>query len=97
MTVILVVIAIYMASMLFIGYRAKKSVKSSADFFIGGSRFGNYEGLLPESEGRSYYECDIGTRGAASRGAQRLVYSNDGLVYYTADHYESFELLYGEP
>ena len=64
---------------------------------IGGSRFGNYEGLLPESEGRSYYECDIGTRGAASRGAQRLVYSNDGLVYYTADHYESFELLYGEP
>ena len=64
---------------------------------IGGSRFGNYEGLLPEAEGRSYQECDIDTVGASSRGAKRIVYSNDGLIYYTGDHYESFELLYGEP
>lgn len=64
---------------------------------IGGSRFGNYEGLLPEAEGRTYTECDIGTVGSSSRGAQRLVFSNDGLVYYTGDHYESFELLYGAP
>lgn len=64
---------------------------------IGGSRFGNYEGLLPEAEGRTYTECDIGTVGASSRGAQRVVFSNDGLIYYTGDHYESFELLYGEP
>lgn len=64
---------------------------------IGGSRFGNYEGLLPEAEGRSYQECDIDTVGARSRGAKRIVYSNDGLIYYTGDHYESFELLYGEP
>jgi len=63
---------------------------------IGGSRFGNYEGLLPEAEGRSYTECDIDTLGARSRGAKRIVFSNDGLVYYTEDHYESFELLYGE-
>ena len=64
---------------------------------IGGSRFGNYEGRLPEKEGRSYQECDIDTVGAPSRGAKRIVYSNDGLIYYTGDHYESFELLYGEP
>lgn len=64
---------------------------------IGGSRFGNYEGLLPEAEGRFYTECDIDTVGASSRGAKRVVFSNDGLVYYTEDHYESFELLYGEP
>ncbi len=64
---------------------------------IGGSRFGNYEGLLPEAEGRSYTECDIDTLGASSRGAKRIVFSNDGLIYYTDDHYESFELLYGEP
>ena len=64
---------------------------------IGGSRFGNYEGLLPEAKGRTYTECDIGTVGTSSRGAKRLVYSNDGLIYYTEDHYESFELLYGEP
>ena len=64
---------------------------------IGGSRFGNYEGLLPEAKGRSYTECDIDTLGESSRGAKRIVFSNDGLIYYTDDHYESFELLYGEP
>lgn len=64
---------------------------------IGGSRFGNYEGLLPEKDGRTYTECDIDTLGTKSRGAKRIVFSNDGLIYYTDDHYESFELLYGEP
>ncbi len=63
---------------------------------IGGSSFGNFEGLLPEADGRSYQECDIDTLGADSRGAKRLVYSNDGLIYYTDDHYESFTMLYGE-
>ena len=64
---------------------------------IGGDRFGNYEGLLPDAPGRSWTECDIGTLGKNDRGAKRIVFSNDGLVYYTDDHYESFELLYGEP
>lgn len=64
---------------------------------IGGSRFGNREGLLPKERGRTYTECDIDTVGENSRGAKRIVFSNDGLVYYTDDHYESFELLYGEP
>lgn len=64
---------------------------------IGGSTFGNREGLLPKERGRTYTECDIDTPGKSSRGAKRIVYSNDGLVYYTDDHYESFELLYGEP
>jgi len=63
---------------------------------IGGSYFGNYEGLLPEKDGRKYTECDIDTLGAEKRGAKRIVFSNDGLIYYTEDHYESFELLYGE-
>ena len=62
---------------------------------IGGDRFGNYEGNLPEKEGRQYYECDIDSDGSY-RGAKRIVYSDDGLVYYTEDHYETFELLYGE-
>ena len=61
---------------------------------IGGSHFGNYEGILPEAKGRSYTECDIDTMGASSRGAKRIVFSNDGLIYYTDDHYESFTLLY---
>lgn len=63
---------------------------------IGGGRFGNYEGLLPDAEGRVWTECDINTLGAASRGAERIVFSNDGLIYYTPDHYDSFQLLYGE-
>ncbi|MBQ6899803.1 MAG: ribonuclease [Firmicutes bacterium] len=63
---------------------------------IGGDKFGNYEGILPKAKGRQYYECDIDTIGRDSRGAKRLVYSNDGLIYYTEDHYETFELLYGE-
>ena len=63
---------------------------------IGGDYFGNYEGLLPKKKGRQYYECDIGTVGKKSRGAQRIIFSSDGLIYYTDDHYESFTLLYGE-
>lgn len=63
---------------------------------IGGDRFGNREGLLPDKDGRVYYECDIVSPDADSRGASRIVYSNDGLIYFTRDHYESFELLYGE-
>ncbi len=64
---------------------------------IGGDRFGNYEGMLPDAPGRKWTECDIGTLGKDSRGAKRIVFSNDGLIYYTDDHYESFTLLYGEP
>lgn len=63
---------------------------------IGGSHFGNYEGVLPERQGRRYTECDIDTLHRSSRGAKRIVFSNDGLIYYTDDHYESFTLLYGE-
>lgn len=63
---------------------------------IGGSHFGNYEGILPEKDGRSYTECDIDTLGTDKRGAKRIVFSNDGLIYYTEDHYETFGLLYGE-
>lgn len=64
---------------------------------IGGDRFGNYEELLPDAPGRTWTECDIDTLHKDSRGARRIVFSNDGLIYYTDDHYESFELLYGEP
>ena len=57
---------------------------------IGGDRFGNYEGLLPAAKGRSWTECDIGFDGGY-RGAERVIFSSDGLIYYTEDHYESFE------
>ena len=60
---------------------------------IGGSAFGNYEGALPRADGRRYFECDIDYDGGY-RGAKRLVYSNDGLVFYTEDHYNTFEQIY---
>ena len=62
---------------------------------IGGDYFGNYEGLLPKAKGRKWTECDVNTLGAKSRGGERIVFSNDGLIYYSPDHYDSFEQLYG--
>ena len=57
---------------------------------IGGDRFGNFERRLPDKKGRIWRECDIEYCGGP-RGAKRLIFSNDGLIFYTADHYESFE------
>ena len=57
---------------------------------IGGDKFSNREGLLPKEDGRVYYECDIDYEGGYRNG-KRIVFSNDGLIYYTEDHYESFE------
>ena len=60
---------------------------------IGGSQFYNDDGLLPEASGRTWKECDINYHGGY-RGAERIVFSNDGLIYYTGNHYSSFERLY---
>ena len=60
---------------------------------IGGDRFGNYEGRLPKAKGRKFFECDANYTGG-KRGAERIVYSNDGHVWYTKDHYETYEELF---
>lgn len=62
---------------------------------IGGDIFRNYEGQLPKKSGRVYYECDVNYDGGY-RDAERIVFSNDGLIFYTSDHYETFTQLYGE-
>ena len=77
-------------------YGTKEKEANMSEKTIGGSVFGNYEGNLPAKKGRQYTECDIDTQGKSSRGAKRIVFSNDGLIYYTGDHYKTFELLYGE-
>ena len=60
---------------------------------IGGDRYGNYEGKLPKAKGRMWKECDIDyVRG--NRNGKRIVFSNDGMIYYTQDHYNSFNRLY---
>lgn len=60
---------------------------------IGGDHFGNYEGLLPKANGRKYTECDVNYSGGY-RGSERIIFSNDGLIYYTNDHYQTFTQLY---
>lgn len=60
---------------------------------IGGDVYGNYEENLPAIKGK-YYECDIDTIERKSRGAKRIVWSEYFDIYYTEDHYETFELLY---
>ena len=79
-----------------LGWNGGSLKQYAPDKCIGGSRFGNYEGKLPKKKGRTYKECDIDTLGKKSRGSKRIVYSNDGLIYYTDDHYDSFTLLYGD-
>ena len=79
-----------------LGWEGGSVERYAPGYAIGGDTFGNREGLLPKASGRVYYECDIDTNGASSRGAKRIVFSNDGLIYYTDNHYESFTLLYGE-
>lgn len=60
---------------------------------IGGDYFGNYENALPSKEGRTWTECDINYKGG-SRGSDRIVFSNDGLIYGTSDHYKTFKQYY---
>ena len=60
---------------------------------IGGDKFGNREGLLPKAKGRKYYECDVNYAGGF-RGGERIVWSNDGLIFYSDDHYSSYTQLY---
>jgi len=79
-----------------LGWEGGSVEEYAPGYAIGGDIFQNREGLLPKANGRTYYECDIDTDGQSSRGAKRVVFSNDGLIYYTDDHYESFTLLYGE-
>lgn len=56
---------------------------------IGGDRFGNRERRLPQRRGRQWYEADLDFA-CGRRGAKRLLFSSDGLIYVTVDHYETF-------
>lgn len=77
-----------------LGWKSKGTLnKLAPGKSIGGDRYGNYEGHLPNKQGRNWKECDIDYK-SGNRNAKRIVYSNDGLIYYTEDHYKTFERLY---
>lgn len=75
------------------GWKGGSLEKIAPGMCIGGDRYGNYERVLPDG---NYHECDINTLGKKKRGPERLIYSDDGRIYYTGDHYETFTLLYGK-
>lgn len=57
---------------------------------IGGDRFSNREKSLPIADNRQWFEADINYR-CGHRGADRLLYSSDGMIFVTHDHYKSFK------
>lgn len=56
-----------------------------------GGTFSNFEGILPERERGYYREYTVETPGEGDRGARRIVAGDDGELYWTRDHYQSFE------
>ncbi len=58
-----------------------------------GSIFQNREGLLPAQPYGYYREYVVPTTGIAGPGPRRLVLGSGGEIYYTEDHYRTFELL----
>ncbi len=74
-----------------LGWEGGSLSKIAEGMYIGGDWFGNYEGKLPE--GKEYTECDVNCP-KNSRGGERIIFSDDGWIYYTPDHYETFETLY---
>ena len=78
-----------------LGWKSEGTLDEVPGMSIGGDYYGNYEGVLPDEPGREYHECDIDYE-SGNRNGKRIVYSNDGNIYYTEDHYNSFEHLYGD-
>ena len=75
------------------GWKPGKALENSVPGGqLGGDIFHNTTGVVPSAPGRVWYEADIGLTGTMSRANQpgtRLLYSNDGLLYVTPDHYNT--------
>lgn len=60
---------------------------------IGGGGWHNDEAVMPGAYYDQWYECDIDYEGGY-RGPERLVYSDNGMIFYTPDHYESYARIF---
>lgn len=60
---------------------------------IGGDHFSNRENVLPDQPGRRWFEADVNYQ-CGHRGSDRMLYSSDGLIYVTHDHYRHMEQIY---
>ena len=56
---------------------------------IGGRIYENRDSKLPSSPSRIWYEADINYE-SGYRNDSRIIYSNDGLIFATYDHYKTF-------
>lgn len=61
---------------------------------IGGDEYQNYDLKLPSAPNRKWYEADINYTGG-KRNRQRILYSSDGLIFVTYDHYQTFYEIIG--
>lgn len=79
------------------GYQASlsgwKSGKWPSNFIPGkmitAGVYRNFNKHLPQNKGRVWYEADINYK-FGKRNSQRIIWSNDGLIFVTYDHYETF-------
>ena len=55
-----------------------------------GIAFQNREGILPKMPNGYYHEYTVVTQGSSDRGARRIIAGDQGELYYTDDHYDSF-------
>ncbi|WP_252237583.1 ribonuclease domain-containing protein [Clostridium sp. ZBS5] len=76
-----------------LGWKPNKALNNYAPSKkLGGDIFRNEDGILPNKQGRNWYEADVGmdyTKGRSKNPGYRVVYSNDGLIYGTYNHYET--------
>ena len=56
---------------------------------IAGGVYCNDDGRLPTVPGRIWYEADINYK-TGKRNSRRILWSNDGLIFVTYNHYETF-------
>jgi ribonuclease T1 len=70
-----------------------KEIKSGGPFPYSkdGTVFDNREHLLPTETSGYYHEYTVPTPGADTRGARRIIAGKNGELYYTSDHYNSFQ------
>ena len=73
-----------------LGWKAgKPPVRYAPGKMVSGGIYQNFDGLLPSAPGRVWYEADLNYyRG--KRNTHRILWSNDGLVFVTYDHYLTF-------
>ncbi len=62
---------------------------SASGYMLYGGQYFNRNGHLPEKQGRIWYEADIDYM-SGKRNSKRILFSNDGLMFITYDHYQTF-------